>query len=194
MDKAIDKDKKEHPECQYSTLSQKLYSMVNGKSSQEVIKTAVRYCPNERPKTVFEERNTTEGGNGSGNGRSSGSGMDAWGDGAQSSQSRVVVPFPGPGKNKGNTSLEDAQANALAEIVGDLFKGFLDVGVDADEGRGASDAHRQQQQRQQQRQHHGLTRLAPGGVRDPRDTRRARTGSKPPPPPSDRPTGPVESI
>jgi hypothetical protein len=196
MDEAIEKDKKDHPECQYSTMSQQLYSMVNGKSSQEVIKTAVRHCPNERPKTVFEERNSTEGGSGSGDCSSSGSGITLWGDGAQSSQSRVVMPFPGLSTSKENSSLEDAQAKALAEIVGDLFKGFLGVGVGVGvgegdgEGRGASNEQHQKQQRHQ----HGMTRLAPGGARDPRGSRRARADPKPPSHPSDRPTGPVESI
>ena len=62
MEESIERDAKDYPSCSYSTSSRVLMNMVNGKRAKEVIKQATRHCPNEAPVTVFEERETSEGG------------------------------------------------------------------------------------------------------------------------------------
>eukprot|EP00752_Nemacystus_decipiens_P010243 g9127.t1 len=54
MQKFINKDMKDHPECRYSLSSQKECSSTNGNFACETIRRVFRNCPGLRPEQVYD--------------------------------------------------------------------------------------------------------------------------------------------
>ena len=61
MEEAIENDKKKHPDCHYGTMAKKISRQVNNDYFTEVISSAIRYCPNEAPVAVYEQKETKNG-------------------------------------------------------------------------------------------------------------------------------------
>lgn len=62
LEKAIEDDRKAHEHCNYGTSMRQMCKNVNNKYLCEVINSAIRYCPHERPVTIIEHREESDGG------------------------------------------------------------------------------------------------------------------------------------